>query len=240
MSPALTLSVKSCAANLLKVVVGAGACAEPSRTLRSSSWSTRNACIASETSTFAFTSLSLPVRGSFVRPRIKNPPSFLRQTPGLLGRGTIHEFHLRIHFVSVIVASCRRRTGASELESTAAEERVEGIAAPHPGAGAAAAAGGLKATFAVGLADRTRGLEAAVARGGGGREEGRPDGGLVAVTGVGRSRRLRDHGAPPAFHGRPREALVIVGDSGTQSAGASGTRGTGRRVGLGARTAVSR
>src|ERR1019366_1479869 len=154
MSPAFTLSAKSCDANALNVCIGAWGCDAPSRTFLISSCRSVNASIASRACVVNFTSLSLPVRGSTGRARHRNPPSFLFQTPGLLGRCAIHDLHLRTHFVSVIGASTREGTEASGRESTSAEERVEGFAAPRPRATAVPAAFGRDAALAHGLPER--------------------------------------------------------------------------------------
>ncbi|HEY4014287.1 MAG TPA: hypothetical protein VGM06_13180 [Polyangiaceae bacterium] len=94
-----------------------------------------------------------------------NPPSFLRHTPGLLGRGAIHEFHLRIHLCSLMCSSIGQGTEASGRDCTAAKKRVEVLATPHPGARSAATPSRGDAAFACGFAQRAGRLEAAVFRG---------------------------------------------------------------------------
>ena len=55
-------------------------------------------------------SFSFPVRGSTARPRIRNPPSFLRHTPGFKGLGAIHTLHRLIHFCCSFMRSSSRRS----------------------------------------------------------------------------------------------------------------------------------
>src|SRR5258708_7459630 len=161
MSPAFTLSSKSDAANALKVGIGADEVVSPVRTFLSSFCKSVNASSAAVTSTLNRTSFILPVRESTARPRTRNPPSFLRQTPGLDGLGAIHEFHFCTHFCSVICTSTRRRTGASDREVSGrapAHKRVEVFAAPHPGARASTTTCRGDAPFARGFAKGARRL----------------------------------------------------------------------------------
>ena len=117
------------------------------------------------------TSRCFPVRKSVVRPRTRNPPPLRRHTPGREGFGATWYFHLSTHFVSSMMSSSvlRRRTwtsGRNDTTARAGQERIERLARPDIGALPPALAEWHESSFAEGLPDSGRGLEAGGVTGG--------------------------------------------------------------------------